>query len=634
VNTRPTVSPLSAADEAEIARAVAKGPGPETAFQTLVTAGRRRLCVTAIRAPEVEDAWLRWSAVVSRRAEAGANRLLPVAATGDFDGCHWIAYEVGSATSLASERRRRWPVEPCLALLFDVAHGLDEAGADGLLPYELRPESIFIDERFGALLGDFGSAREAFGAPPAGDGREQIFVPPEVLRGEGAGERSGVYACGVLLYQLLTGGPPRPGPLTRWRSDAPDAIDLVVARGMARDSLERYASATEFCERARRALLDDPAGPAPARAEPPAPNGDRPPAGAPAARPSGALFSAPLSEEEAAAFAPAADYAADAAELTVDRSATDDTVDVAVGGATSDALDDEAFARATRPADQVPERDYDWRLPESRFGRPLRAAVVLSALVLGAFAGLQLGSDSKPAEIALADHPGARGLSVTLPPGWSGGIADDEVALSAYPSADGFSGLTVALEDATILPEERSDPVRLGKLDLWRDASEAPRRIRYVAPTTAGKLVIVCEASPSAARNTLRLCERSASTLRLRDARVLALPGVADEPGVRAAVARLRSRRRAGRRRLAQARLPSGQRKVARALDRLHERAARSLAALPEGEAIAAAAGRTGRAYATLAQAAGSGKRARWNAARDRVRSAEADLADAIASGG
>lgn len=634
MNVRPTVSPLSAADEAEIARAIANGSRLGAPFQTLVRAGRRRLCVSAIRPPEGEDSWLRWSAVVSRRAEAGAYRLLPVAAAGDFDGCHWIAYEVGPAPSLASERRRRWPVESCLNLLLDVAHGLDEAAADGLQPYELRPDSIFIDERFGALLGDFGSAREAFGSPPAGDDPDQAFVPPEVRRGEGVGERSGVYVCGVLLYQLLTGGPPRPGPLTRWRSDVPDAIDLVVARAMALDSLERYASATEFCERARRALLDDTAEPAPARAEPPAPNGDRPAAQPPADPPSGALFSAPLSEEEAAAFALAAGSDEDPAEVSFARPPENDAGNATVDEDAGDDLDDDAFARAARPADQVFERDYDWRLPESRLGRPLRAAVVLSALVLGAFAGLQLGASSEPAEIALANHPGARGLSVTLPPGWSGGIAADEVALSAYPSADGFSGLTVALEKAAISPEERSDPVRLGKLDAWRDASEAPRTVRFTAPTTAGKLVIVCEASPSSARNTLRLCERSASTLRLRDARVLPLPGVAEEPGLRAAVARLRSDRRGGRRRLARARRPNGQREVAGALARTHERAARRLGALADGEAIAAAARRTADAYSALARAAGSGKSARWNAARDRVRRSESALADAIAAGG
>ena len=225
-------------------------------------------------------------------------------------------------------------------------------------------------------------------------------------------------------------------------------------------------------------------------------------------------------------------------------------------------------------------------------------------------------------------------MSITRPPGWIGVIADDDVALSAYPANDGFSGLTVTLEEGSVSEDDRSDPVQLGKFDLWRDASEAPRRVRYLAPTTAGTLVIVCEASPSAGRTTLRLCERTASTLSLRGQRMLALPGVAEEPGVRAAVARLKTARATGRRRLARARRPGGQLVVAEALGRAHRRAARRLAGLPEGGAIAAASRETASAYHSLARAARSGRRVGWNSARDAVRRAEADLAAAIEARG
>jgi hypothetical protein len=318
-----------------------------------------------------------------------------------------------------------------------------------------------------------------------------------------------------------------------------------------------------------------------------------------------------------------------------------------------DEVDDEAFALAAAPAAAPPEphtgkatphevdddlafelaaapSPYEYKVPLVwRFGIPeLVAATIAVALALGAGVGVFLGSsDDSPA--TFAEHLGARGLSITLPPGW---VAGERAPLSAYPAADGFSGLTVKFEDAAIPDELKADPVRLGRIDAWRDTSEAPRLIRYLAPTTAGTLEIACEASPGAGRLTLRACERGASTLRLGSIRALPLPGVVEEPGVRAAVERLSSERAAVRRRLARARRPSGQREVSAALARVHDRAARRLADVPEAAPIEAAARDTAAAYRRLARTAGTSSSRRWNAARRTVRRREAALADAIAA--
>jgi hypothetical protein len=382
---------------------------------------------------------------------------------------------------------------------------------------------------------------------------------------------------------------------------------VVVARALARDSLERYGSVAELCGSARRALLDELAAPAvslngPAASSPDEPGTD----GGTGLR---------FDDYDDEAFALAAAPATPPADPRTDgdsRLRFDD--------------DDAAFEVAAAPA------PFEWeQYPYGRFPRPrLVAAAIVSGLLLGAGAGLLLGGADEP-EPALVEHLSSNGMSMTLPPGWKGGV-DDGVALSAYPSADGFSGLTVTLDDGDIPAEQRTDPVRLGRLDAWRDTSEAPALVRYVAPTSAGKLVIACEASPAAGRITLRLCERAASTLRLGTISALPLPGVVEEPGVRAAVGRLSAARAAGRRRLARARRPGGQREGAAALARAHERGARKLAGLPEAEPIATAAREAAGAYRALARAAGSASRRRWNAARRTVHRKDARLAEALAA--
>jgi hypothetical protein len=631
MSSRPTFAPLSGADEAKIVQALANGPGPGVPYQTEVALGRRTLCVNAVRWPESDDARLSYAAAVSRRAEAEPYRLLPVTATGGFDGCHWVAYEVGAAVPLDVERGRQWDAQSCLDLLYDVGQGLDEAAAEGLLPYEIGLGSIFVDPRFGVLIGDLGTAREAFGSPPVEDGAGDTHVPPEVLRGEGAGERSGVYVCGALLYELLAGGPPRPGLLTRLRPDLSDAIDVVMARALARDSLERYASVTELCQSARRALVELPESVAPL--EEPATDGgfrfdaidDDELVFAPA------VFADPPPEAEPPAPVEALEPPApvEALEPPAPAEAPAPPVERPADDSLPFDEEDEVFERAAAPA------PFDWEQPPPlawRFGRPgLVAALLVGALVLGAGLGFFLTREDEEPASTFVEHLGKRGLSITLPAGWVGGI-DEGAPLSAYPAADGFSGLTVKFEDAAIPDELKSDPVKLGRLDAWRDTSKAPALIRYLTPSTAGTLDIACEASPGASRLTLRACERAASTLHLGPIRALPLPGVVEEPGVRAAIQRLSAERATARRRLARARRPSGQRDAAAALARVHDRAARRLADVPEAVAIAAAARDTAAAYRRLARTAGTRSSRRWNGARQAVRRREAALSEAIAA--
>lgn len=571
--SQPSPSSLSSEDEREIAEALADPPGPGIPFQTLVSLDRRTLSVSAVWSPDRELTWPRFGEAVARRAEASGHRLLPVVGTGDLDGTHWVAYEVGGAVSLAMHLGAPWPAASSVDLVSDVGQALDEIAAEELLPWELAPGSVFVDTRFGALLTDLGSAREALGDLIADDHDALTFVPPEVMRGEGAGDRSGVFVCGSLLYQLLAGEPPGRGGITRLRPDLPDDIDLVLARATARDSLERYAEARELSQSARRALLDELTEEA----------GDKP------AAPDRPLDDAP-------------------AEF---RDALDD---------------DQVFALAASSA------DYEWvsEPPVSRSLKIVAAAGVALALAVGVAAGFALGEDDTT-EPSATTFAGGNGMVVTLPPGWSAG-QDGRSDLSAYPTADGFSGLTINLNEGDAEIVSRDDPVRLGKFDAWRDTSAAPAAVRYYAPTTAGTLTIACEASPGAARGTLRLCERAASTLEMNAVRVLSLPGVIEQPGVRAAVSRLARDRAADRRRLAGARRPSGQREVANALVRAYERAARRLGEHPEAAEMAAAASRSARAYRSLARAAGGRSSRPWNNAREAVRRAEAALAEAIAA--
>lgn len=133
----------------------------------------------------------------------------------------------------------------------------------------------------------------------------------------------------------------------------------------------------------------------------------------------------------------------------------------------------------------------------------------------------------------------------------------------------------------------------------------------------------------------LRLCERTASTLRLNDATPLPLAVVARESKrARAALTSLSAERDEARARLASASTPDAQRGAAQALAAMHERAAAALDGPPVAEPVEAALRGAAEAYGTLAAAAASDSAARWKEAGDEVRQSEAELAEAIAAKG
>src|SRR5215217_5325761 len=168
------------------------------------------------------------------------------------------------------ERCTRLEPERALALVEQVAAGLDEAHRHGLVHRDVKPGNVLVAER---------------------DGREHAFLTadymsPEQARGAEVDARADVYALGCLLFRLLTGVLPfdrdsdidklfahvhePPPSLLDARPELPPALDDVLRKAMAKAPEDRYASAGEL---ARAALAT--IAPAPSAAMEGAPGGLR-----------------------------------------------------------------------------------------------------------------------------------------------------------------------------------------------------------------------------------------------------------------------------------------------------------------------------------------------------------------------
>jgi serine/threonine-protein kinase len=112
------------------------------------------------------------------------------------------------------------------------------------------------------ILMDFGAGEFVGGSPGSRAQGTPLYLAPELLQGESANVRTDIYAAGVLLYHLVTGGFPveagslaalveahRRGDRRRLRDERPDLPEsfiAIVERAIDPDPAKRYASAGQM----------------------------------------------------------------------------------------------------------------------------------------------------------------------------------------------------------------------------------------------------------------------------------------------------------------------------------------------------------------------------------------------------
>ena len=214
--------------------------------------------------------------------------IVPIYAAGEANGLLYLAMRLVPGTDLRHvlERDGRLELTRAIRILAPVAEALDAAHAQGLVHRDVKPGNILVGEDDRAFLADFGLAKHA--ATVNSLSREGAFsgtidyIAPEQIEGAEVDGRVDVYALACVLFESLTGRPPferdtdvavvfahlkdPPPTLTALRPDLPAELDLVLARGMAKDPDDRYRTAGELIADVRAAIGDGDGVVAPTRA--------------------------------------------------------------------------------------------------------------------------------------------------------------------------------------------------------------------------------------------------------------------------------------------------------------------------------------------------------------------------------
>src|SRR5580700_1740770 len=134
------------------------------------------------------------------------------------DGTPWFVMEYVEGVPLTDySSQHACSIEERLQLFRAVCEAVQYAHQHAVIHRDLKPSNILVKPDGTIRLLDFGIAKqlESLEAPA---GRDQTltglrlmtpaYAAPEQVRGERVGIQTDVYSLGVILYELLTGGPP------------------------------------------------------------------------------------------------------------------------------------------------------------------------------------------------------------------------------------------------------------------------------------------------------------------------------------------------------------------------------------------------------------------------------------------
>lgn len=162
-----------------------------------------------------------------------------------------------------------------LEIISSVLAGLSSAHDAGFVHRDIKPENVLITHDGHIKVTDFGLAR-VINDTPVSDSTGAVllgtmaYLSPEQVQQLAVDQRSDVYSCGILLYEMVTGLVPFTGssPLdvayqhvnssvsapSSIQPDVPPAVDHLVLAATRKLPTERIQSAREFRDGVVRAI--------------------------------------------------------------------------------------------------------------------------------------------------------------------------------------------------------------------------------------------------------------------------------------------------------------------------------------------------------------------------------------------
>jgi serine/threonine protein kinase len=220
---------------------------------------------------------------------------------GEADGVNFIAMEYVDGVTLNEKiHQEKTPLGKLLKYLTQVADGLTKAHAAGIVHRDLKPDNIMISRDGYAKILDFGLAKliepqnpQTINADESNEAATAMmpqplsvpgmimgtvnYMSPEQAQGKKEiDQRSDIFSFGCVLYEAATGRQPFVGdsivdtlhkiihtpapPIRDFNANAPNDLQRIVRRCLAKDSEERYQTIKDVAielKELRREMTND-----------------------------------------------------------------------------------------------------------------------------------------------------------------------------------------------------------------------------------------------------------------------------------------------------------------------------------------------------------------------------------------
>ncbi len=199
--------------------------------------------------------------------------VVPIHDYGEIDGQLYVDMRLINGHDLHAVLARdgAMPAAKAVAIVRQIAEALDAAHESEVIHRDVKPGNILVTGSDFAYLVDFGLARAASDVGlTTGTLGTWGYMAPERFTTDEVTSRADVYALACVLYECLTGSPPyridsvesaymahqhQPVPRpSQTRPTIPVVFDRIIAKGMAKNPVDRYASAGELGRAAHNAL--------------------------------------------------------------------------------------------------------------------------------------------------------------------------------------------------------------------------------------------------------------------------------------------------------------------------------------------------------------------------------------------
>jgi len=188
-----------------------------------------------------------------------------------------MVMELVQGVTLGERMQQSPPAWPeAVRILCQVLSALSYAHERGVVHRDITPANIVVGEEDKIKLTDFGLAWAAsdmrLTRSGAVLGSVHYMAPEQVKNAEAADARSDIYACGVVLYEAVTGHKPfnannaydimqahvlePPVPPRSLNAQIPPELNQAILKAMSKDPLQRQASADEFLGELAKILIE------------------------------------------------------------------------------------------------------------------------------------------------------------------------------------------------------------------------------------------------------------------------------------------------------------------------------------------------------------------------------------------